>query len=135
MNLFAYGTLMEPRVLRQVTGLTPRATSATLIGFRRLAFKNECFPGIVPATAEETAETMVIGRIFFELSDSAWPLLDAFESAIYERVEVDVFATTREKFKAETYIVKGAYRHLLTDRDWDFDYFLNHDLEQYLDSD
>ena len=139
MNLFAYGTLMEPRVLRRVTGLTPRTTSATLTGFRRLAFKNECYPGIVPATAKKTAGEMageiVIGKIFFDLSDTAWPPLDAFESAIYERVGVDVLANTREKIKAEVYIVKGAYRHLLTDRDWDFDYFLNHDLDQYLDAD
>jgi gamma-glutamylcyclotransferase (GGCT)/AIG2-like uncharacterized protein YtfP len=131
MNLFAYGTLIEPRVLHRVTGLTPGYTSGTLVGFRRLAFENESFPGIVSTTTQDAVK----GRIFYTLSQQAWPRLDAFESEIYRRIEVEVLASTNEIIRAETYVVKDAYQHLLADRDWDFDHFLSHHLDQYLNED
>ena len=128
MNLFAYGTLMEPRLLERITGLSPASKTATLSGYQRLAFKRESFPGIIPADERES----VTGVLFLDLSAFAWKYLDGFEGNMYERVAIFVDTNTKPENEAQTYIVRTEYRHLLSESDWDFAEFLRRDLVAYL---
>ena len=128
MNLFAYGTLMEPRLLGRIIGSSPAAETATLHGYQRFAFQRESYPGMVPAKKSES----VTGKLFFNLDDLAWQYLDGFEGNFYTRITVQVITEANINYPAETYIVRDNYRQLLAETDWDFAKFLRHDLSAYL---
>ena len=128
MNLFAYGTLMEPRLLEHITGLSPVSKAATLSGYQRFAFRGESYPGIISAHKRES----VTGVLFFDLSALAWKYLDGFEGSIYERLAVFVDTNTNSEIEAQTYVVRREFQHLLAESDWDFAEFLRRDLAAYL---
>ena len=128
MNLFAYGTLMEPRLLERIIGSSPASQSASLAGYQRLAFQFESYPGIVPAKKSIS----VSGKLFFNLNEISWKYLDGFEGRVYARVTVLVTTDLDVEYSAQTYIVREDYRQLLADTDWDFDEFLRRDLSTYL---
>ena len=59
-TLFAYGTLLVPRIWRAVTGCDCPSQPATLPGFAIYRVKDADFPGIVSAGRKSKVE----GRIF-----------------------------------------------------------------------
>lgn len=74
MNLFAYGTLMDPRIIGRVTGRSfPKPVAATLQGYR----KHDTvlgYPVIFP-----DSEHSVQGVVFYSLTEQDWKKLDAYE--------------------------------------------------------
>lgn len=128
MNLFAYGTLMEPRLVKRVIGSVPASESASLPGYQRFAFKEECYPGIVPSHKNGS----ITGTLFFNLHDISWRYLDGFEGSMYARRSVYVNTASGDEYAAETYVVREAYKHLLAKTDWNFSQFLRRDLGRYL---
>ncbi|MEM7466438.1 MAG: gamma-glutamylcyclotransferase family protein [Pseudomonadota bacterium] len=127
-DLFAYGTLMAPQVFQLITNLKASSSAAKLRGFRRFSFEGQCYPGIMPANAGDCVE----GLLYADIPPQFWPQLDKYESYVYERKEVRVQTPKGENTVAETYIVRPAYRHLLSDDEWDFDEFVSNHLARYL---
>jgi gamma-glutamylcyclotransferase (GGCT)/AIG2-like uncharacterized protein YtfP len=75
VNLFAYGTLMDKRIIARVTGRTlPYAVPATLFGFRKWE-TTLGYPIILPETGSS-----VEGLVYYSLTDTDWKRLDAYEN-------------------------------------------------------
>lgn len=74
MNLFAYGTLMDKRVIARVTGRPlPQAVPATLFGYR--AWETTLgYPVVLPE-----AEASCQGLVYFSLTDADWRRIDEYE--------------------------------------------------------
>ncbi|MEE4361816.1 MAG: gamma-glutamylcyclotransferase family protein [Pseudomonadales bacterium] len=80
MDLFAYGTLMCPELLRALTGLRRAPFPARLEGYRRRCMVRTSYPGIAPCAGEG-----VEGVLYRALPRTALGILDAFEGAEYRR--------------------------------------------------
>lgn len=77
MNLFAYGTLTDRRVLAKVTGRTlPSGVPATLHGFRRYE-TTLGYPIILPESG-----AVCEGQVFFSLQPADWEKLDRYENVL-----------------------------------------------------
>lgn len=129
MNLFAYGTLLVPRIWEAVTGIPPgRTCEANLPGYQIFRIREGDFPGIV-----ETGETRdtVSGRIFFDLSPDVIDRLDRYEDAFYERVDVSVLSVEGTD-EAQTYrIPRSSSALLLTPEKWTLHWFEEEALPRY----
>lgn len=74
MNLFAYGTLMDKRVMFKVIGRSlPAAVPATLHGYRKYE-TTLGYPIILPEAGASTS-----GLVFFSLTTADWKRLDEYE--------------------------------------------------------
>jgi gamma-glutamylcyclotransferase (GGCT)/AIG2-like uncharacterized protein YtfP len=76
LNLFAYGTLMDRRILTRVLGRTPpTGVPATLVGYRKWE-TTLGYPIILPETG-----SICQGLVFFNLTPQDWARLDEYEKA------------------------------------------------------
>lgn len=108
MNLFAYGTLMWPEVLKSVIGRQLEGTPVTLQGYRRLRIKGEQYPAVIPATGDEVG-----GILYTDLSASEFLHLDRFEGEEYDRVAVRIDGT-----EANLYVLAEGWLHIADDQIW-----------------
>lgn len=115
-QVFVYGTLLVPDIMREVTGRQYAGRPATLWGFRRYRLRGCSYPGIVPR-ADSHVEGMV-----FEVGPVALAALDRYEDPCYERRTVEV-ETVAGPVQAYAYVIPEDRRHLLEARDWDLDYW------------
>jgi gamma-glutamylcyclotransferase (GGCT)/AIG2-like uncharacterized protein YtfP len=118
MNLFAYGTLMEPSVMERVARELPNRQWGTLKGYERRAFKEKTYPGLV-----EKAGSSVRGIVYFDLSARAWERLDRFEGDRYTKKEVHVFLDDGPSAAAWTYVTAQEFIYELSDEGWDYEAF------------
>lgn len=82
VDFLFYGTLMDPDVLRLVTGrsVAPRARQrAILPGYQRRAVRGEAYPGVVPAAGAQTEGVLICG---LSLKEAA--RVSRFENTDYE---------------------------------------------------
>jgi gamma-glutamylcyclotransferase (GGCT)/AIG2-like uncharacterized protein YtfP len=77
-DLFAYGTLQFPEVLRALIGRIPDSGAAALAGWRAAALARRTYPGLVPAGAT------VPGMLLTGLTAVELNILDEYESGPYE---------------------------------------------------
>jgi gamma-glutamylcyclotransferase (GGCT)/AIG2-like uncharacterized protein YtfP len=86
VRLFVYGTLMDPRCVRRVTGCQFRARPATLHGWARTVGRHG-YPVINPAPGAR-----VEGLLLDDVDDDAMRALDAYEDEgrLYRRQAVSV---------------------------------------------
>ena len=127
MDLFAYGTLMEEAVFRRVAGSALSGVPAVAPGWIRRRVRGQVYPGIIPQ-----AGGIVNGIVYAELTPVAWKRLDAFEGEMYERSTLVVRTEDGCDRNAFAYVVKSAFRSLLTADDWSFDDFRSRDLPAYV---
>lgn len=125
-RLFVYGTLLCPKIMEQVSGLSLPATPATLSGFQRLPVRDEPYPALIPKRGQTTS-----GSVYSGITPAAWRRLDDFEGIYYERQLVTVQLVAGESRMAFTYVLRPGYMHLLAAGDWDFDQFLAHGKQQF----
>ncbi len=125
-NLFTYGSLMCSDIMAKVADCRPNCTPATLHDFFRAKVHNEEYPGIVPLQ-----DSMVAGLLYLGLTAEALDRLDIFEGEMYQRQEVALLTENNPRTKAMTYVIKPEYRHLLTDKEWNFSEFLSTGKEKF----
>lgn len=80
VDLFAYGTLQFPEVLRVLLGRVPRSTPAAAAGWRVAALPGQIYPTLVPAPPM----ARVTGQLVTGLGPAEWRTLDAFEDRLYD---------------------------------------------------
>lgn len=80
MDLFAYGTLQFPEVLRVLLGRSPSTSPAAVAGWRVAALPGQIYPALVPAPPTSRA----VGHLVTGLSPMEWRTLDAFEDHLYD---------------------------------------------------
>ena len=127
MNVFAYGTLMHPDVMRMVTGSPRTCQRAVLAGYARYRVRGEFYPGLIPAQGAKTAGILYRGLVRTEVRR-----LDAFEGALYERRRVLIRLAGGEWLDAQTYVVVPSCRHRLSDQPWSLDAFARRHVGQFM---
>lgn len=111
MNLFAYGTLLDRKVITRILGRNlPQAVPATLHGYRRYETRAG-YPIILPE-----AGACCEGAVFFSLTPTDWERLDIYEDTksnppAYFRRMVTARGT-HGSISAQTYI--GNLKHSRT---------------------
>jgi gamma-glutamylcyclotransferase (GGCT)/AIG2-like uncharacterized protein YtfP len=127
MNLFCYGSLQFPTVMRAVVGRDFEAERAALVGYARYRVRDAEYPGLVPEPGARTEGTLYRG-----LDDAAIRALDHFEGAFYARLTLEIELASREREAAEVYVVVPARRGELSRDPWDAAHFERHDLERFM---
>jgi gamma-glutamylcyclotransferase (GGCT)/AIG2-like uncharacterized protein YtfP len=127
MNIFAYGTLVLPEVMRHAAGRTFRCERASLNGYARLRVRNESYPALLPFPDMHTD-----GVVYFDVDEESVRCLDRFEGSLYRREEVNVKTETGEWVEAETYVVRIEERNRLSAEPWDEDDFRKRHLHAFL---
>ncbi|MCP4660862.1 MAG: gamma-glutamylcyclotransferase [bacterium] len=118
MNLFAYGTLMDPEIFRTVCGGDCRSANGILQGYTRRKVIGEEYPGTVALDG-----CRVEGRVYFDVPRDGWNRLDAFEGPMYSRKRVPV-VVAGGKVEAWVYVVRPGWSNRLSEEDWSFESFL-----------
>lgn len=125
--LFCYGTLQSPLVIKAVIGQAFAGQEATLHNWARFRVRGSEYPGIV-----RKEESVVSGKVYWDLDEKTMEKLDAFEGDKYERVIVEVAMSDGTCVEASTYAIKKDCKNMLTDDPWDFDRFLQNGLEKFI---
>lgn len=77
-DLFVYGTLQFPEVLRILLGRTPDSSPVALKGWRAAALARRTYPGLVPGNAT------IPGMLLTGLIAEELKVLDEYESGPYD---------------------------------------------------
>ena len=129
MNIFTYGSLMFPSVLKAVTGREFAAKKARLKNYARFKVKGESYPGLTPLKGAETE-----GVLYMGLDALSVKRLDDFEGELYERTEIPADTLEGESLTAQTYAIKAQYRDRLSSEEWDPERFEKADLIDFMAS-
>ncbi len=125
-NLFVYGTLQFPAILKKITGRTFSIKPAVLNDFMRRAIKGCDYPAIISSTGKQ-----INGLLIENVDDNSLNAIDYFEGDEYEKTMVKVIVNGNE-IQALTY-VWTADKNKLEDHDWDKDQFEKNFLNLYIE--
>ena len=126
MNLFVYGSLMEPRVFRLVTHLDLPSAPALLSDHARYRIAGQTYPALIPEPGKATT-----GRVVFDVPGNALRRLDRFEGKWYERVPVEV-ETDLGRCQAEVYRFHPSQRFRILPQEWALEEFQRRHLHGFL---
>lgn len=118
---------MLPEVMQAVCGTVPQSTPATLKGYRRSHLRHRQYPGIVQ---DETCE--VEGLLYNNMTEIMLHKLDVFEGSEYSKATNTVHTQTAEITPATFYVLTPEHEALMTEDDWDLDFFKTHHLSEFL---
>ena len=125
-NIFVYGTLLSPVILKKLTGKSFKTSLAVLSGYKRYGIKNVDYPAII-----QQEDSNTVGLFIEKLDDLSLSIISFYEGDEYGKKKV----TVNSKGKSEdvlTFVwVQGI--ELLENKDWDLDNFEKTFLEHYLD--
>lgn len=105
LNVFAYGTLQEPEVLKELIGRVPEIKAAHVDGYVRF-FDDDI--GYFSARTEEGSR--IRGKVLIGLDDDAVTKLDDYEGTpfhVYERSPATAKLTDGTAIQVQIYL-KGA---------------------------
>ncbi len=126
MHLFAYGTLMCPKIMTRVAGFLPGSFPARLDHYRRGPLAGVDYPAITPQR-----EACVAGLLYLDLTPEAWLRLDEFEDHIYCRCRINVSLIGGRVMAADSYVIKPEYLDRLGDENWSYFEFLTSGLARF----
>jgi gamma-glutamylcyclotransferase (GGCT)/AIG2-like uncharacterized protein YtfP len=118
MNLFVYGTLMVPAIMRAVCGYDRPGRRALLPGYARRRVVGEVYPGVRVQPGED-----VDGILYPAVSDAQIGLLDLFEGELYRRQDV-VVQVDRRPVAAFCYVLEPNAHDALSGEPWTLEAFL-----------
>ena len=119
MNIFVYGTLMDPEIMQAVSGAYYAGRSATLHGYVRKRIAGEVYPAIIPDHGAS-----VRGVLYCGVTAESLLRLDRFEGSQYDRHEVAVELENEGPMRAQTYVLAVACRGQLSNDDWVYQEFM-----------
>lgn len=126
ISVFAYGSLMVPRVMEMVTGRSFTQRPGVLEGYARYALRGETYPGLV-----EEAHSAVEGVLWGGVDADSLARLDAFEDEWFARRTVDVRCDDEHQ-PAEAYVLVESQRHRVSHRRWILSRFEQRHLQRFL---
>ena len=125
-NLFVYGALMYEEVWEQIVSGEFEKSRAVLHGYRRLAVKEEEYPGLIKASGK------VNGCIWYGIDEQNLEKLDTFEGEYYERVPVVAVDNEGNAVEVDVYSFKEEFNNLLESHEWDVNHFENTGLKKFI---
>ena len=127
-TLFAYGTLLVPRIWRAVTGAECPSEPATLPGFAIYRVRDADFPGIIAAGAK----SVVPGRLFTGLDEEILQRLDLYEDEFYVRREVTLLDAEGDPVESQAYVIPDRFESILSREPWTLEWFESEAMDAYL---
>lgn len=124
-NLFVYGALMYDEVWGRIVSGEFRKLSGRISGYRRLAVRNEEYPGLIEG------EGVVNGYIWLDVDEVSLARLDEFEGEYYKRIPAVAVDATGNPLEVQFYSFKNEYLNLLEDHDWNADEFEKNGLQKF----
>lgn len=128
MNVFTYGSLVVPRIMRGVTGRSHACERATLVGYARYRLIDRVYPGLVPEAGSATE-----GQLYYDLDLDDLERLDAFEADEYDRHEVEVRTEAGQRVHAFAYVIAPEHRGIVAHVPWSEAHFVEHELEAFIE--
>ncbi|WP_188860944.1 gamma-glutamylcyclotransferase family protein [Marinobacterium nitratireducens] len=127
-KLFTYGTLMVPDVIELVLGRRAGDTArAALPDYGCYRVHERQFPAILAERGHITH-----GCVYLDLTPAELQRLDGYEGELYDRRRVHVQLPDGATLDVWTYVLRRQYRRLLSPEGWDFEHFVEHQLEFFL---
>ncbi|MFN6359480.1 MAG: gamma-glutamylcyclotransferase family protein [Burkholderiales bacterium] len=112
-HCFSYGSLMFREIMEAVADQRDlRNEPASLIAWQRFAIREASYPAACPSRLDASIQ----GILWFDLSESAWKRLDAFEGQAYRRVLVEV---KTEVGTHSAWVYEFLDQALMLSSDWD----------------
>jgi gamma-glutamylcyclotransferase (GGCT)/AIG2-like uncharacterized protein YtfP len=113
MNLFTYGTLMDPEVWARVARVESVSRPAVLQGYEARRLRGVAWPGLVAAPGVSTR-----GLLYLNVSAEAMARLDAYEDRCYRRIELPVVLDDGTSVPAQTYLIVQEYAFMVLPDPW-----------------
>ena len=113
MNLFTYGTLMDPAVWARVAQEPCASQPAVLHGYEARRLRGETFPGLIKCKGTSTP-----GLLYESVSAAALARLDDYEGDIYTRVRVTVMLASGATTPAEVYLLRPEHSGMVLEEYW-----------------
>jgi gamma-glutamylcyclotransferase (GGCT)/AIG2-like uncharacterized protein YtfP len=126
IDLFVYGTLMVPDIMREAGGHEGPSEPACLSGYRRGRIDGETYPGIV-----STPGDCVEGMLYRGLTEAVIMRLDRFEGEFYARLPVRL-STDAGIMTAQAYVIRPLFEHIVTAEPWSLDRFLQQGFDRFV---
>jgi gamma-glutamylcyclotransferase (GGCT)/AIG2-like uncharacterized protein YtfP len=124
-NIFVYGTLQSPEIIKKLTGKSFKNAPAVLEGYKLYCVKECDYPAIIQ---QEGAKTD--GLVMANMDDVSLALISFYEGDEYEKRQVTV-KLNGKSVDAFTFIwVKEI--EFLENKEWDFLNFKKNRLEHYI---
>ena len=122
MNVFVYGTLLVPKIWETVTATQGLVSHpADLGGYSIRRVRDAVYPGIV---ASPDLASVVPGRVFLDVPETALKRLDAYEDDFYLREEVLPVVPGLGPVAAQAYLVPSSEaERILSDEPWTLEWF------------
>jgi len=117
---------MLPQIVEALTGAVVVPQSATLHGYSRYVFKDQCYPGII-----EDKKGIVEGALYSDIDEQTLTILDWFEYVLYDRCLLKV-QVEDETIHAVTYVVSQKNRNKLDSLPWSLEKFIEKYSETYI---
>jgi gamma-glutamylcyclotransferase (GGCT)/AIG2-like uncharacterized protein YtfP len=113
-ELFCYGTLCAPEIIRGLIGRVPAARLALLPAFACYRVSGKTYPGVV---ADQSSSTE--GFLYSGLTDAELKKLDAYEGGEYLRRRQTVITSPgRQSVQAWVYVIHPLCRFRLSRTIW-----------------
>ncbi|MBN1821227.1 MAG: gamma-glutamylcyclotransferase [Prolixibacteraceae bacterium] len=125
VNLFVYGTLMFPEIVKRLTGKSFISEPAVLKGFRRYSVKGCDYPAIVKEAGFE-----INGLLLLQVEDKSLQIITDFEEHQFKIKKITVICGNKN-VDAVTFIWNDD-PNLLKNKDWNINNFRNNYLSSYL---
>ena len=125
-NIFVYGTLLSPVILKKLTGKSFKTSLAVLSGYKRHGIKNGDYPAIIQ---HENSNT--VGLLIEKLDDLSLSIISFYEGEEYEKKKVTVNSNGKSEDVLTFVWVQGI--EFLENKDWDLDNFEKTFLKHYLE--
>ena len=125
-NIFVYGSLMIPEMVKALTGNHFLMVDAILPGYRRHKVKDHIGPGL-----SKEKRRSVYGKVLLGIDEKSMAIFDKFEGSYgYELIEVEVLV---EGHKKDVFFYEWTGHHdTLLDEDWDVEEFKRKHMERFL---
>lgn len=124
-NLFVYGSLMFPDLMKALCGRDFEMLDANLYGFRRLMVCDQPYPAIIPEHGQ-----LVRGKLILNVPDDVLGLLVFYEGDEYRQETVEV-QTGHGTIVSEVFVWNVGITRLL-DATWEAKVFERDFLEEYV---
>jgi gamma-glutamylcyclotransferase (GGCT)/AIG2-like uncharacterized protein YtfP len=125
-NIFVYGTLQSPEIIKKLTGKLFKSKPAVLVGYKRYCIKNSNYPAIIQQDDSKT-----LGLLIENMDDLSLSIISFYEGEEYEKKKVTVNSNEKSEDVLTFVWVQGI--EFLENKDWDLDNFEKTFLEHYLE--
>ena len=125
-DVFCYGTLLFPEVMRVVSGIAGAGRPAVAHGWARYRVRGEAFPALI-----ESAGVLTRGAVFERVDALALAKLDAFEGPLYVRRALEVEFDGGARASAQAWVIAPGREAEVTREPWEPDEFAVRELREF----